>query len=212
MYRLFCNKKMLFSRNFSDEFLNDYHYEKEDSSQTVENTIDIIKNWLENSDDDLALDDVDNSILASAINKIFKFAPAAGGIVLVDDGIVAIERNGIPDLPKGHIENGESEEEAALREVMEETAISELAIIKRLPATYHCYLLENQWVLKKTSWFLMKSEAAFHPKPQQEEGITKVFLLNKDNINDFLENTFVSLREIVAGLPYYNNHDSKNSV
>ena len=58
----------------------------------------------------------------------------------------------------------------------------------------------------------MKSEAAFHPKPQQEEGITKVFLLNKDNINDFLENTFVSLREIVAGLPYFNDLDSKNSV
>ncbi|MBE6336001.1 MAG: NUDIX domain-containing protein [Lentimicrobiaceae bacterium] len=193
MYRLFCNKKMLFSRNFSEKFLDNYHYD-DHCYQLLENTIDRIRYWLENETEDLNLDDVDNDILAVSINTIFKSAPAAGGVVLINDGIAAIERNGIPDLPKGHIENGESEDVAALREVYEETALSDLSIIKKLPSTFHCYLLNNQWTMKKTSWFLMKSDAVFDPKPQQEEGISKVFVLNKDNVNDFLEKTFVSLR------------------
>ena len=40
----------------------------------------------------------------------------------------------------------------------------------------------------------MKSDDEFNPKPQQEEGISKVYILNKDNINDFLEKTYSSIR------------------
>jgi hypothetical protein len=40
----------------------------------------------------------------------------------------------------------------------------------------------------------MKSEDEFRPKPQEEEGISKVYLLNKDNVNDFLEKTYSSIR------------------
>ena len=115
-------------------------------------------------------------------------------MVLINNGIAAIERNGIPDLPKGHIEKNESPDVAALREVREETALSNLSIIKQLPSTFHCYLLNDQWTLKKTSWFLMKSDDEFQPKPQEEEGITKVYLLNKDNVDEFLEKTYSSIR------------------
>ncbi len=41
---------------------------------------------------------------------------------------------------------------------------------------------------------MMKTDNGFKSKPQTEEGISKVFLLNKDNVNDFLEKTFVSLK------------------
>ena len=104
-----------------------------------------------------------------------------------------MERNGIPDLPKGHIEKNEQADVAAMREVMEETSISNLKIIRQLPSTCHCYLLNNQWTLKATSWFLMSTTDEFNPKPQIEEGISKVFLLNENNVNEFLEKTFVSL-------------------
>lgn len=194
MYILFCNNKTLVCRNFFEQFLDDDVKEEVCSSQVFENTLNKIKNWLENSDENLVVDDVDNDILAAAIKKIFRFAPAAGGVVLINNSVVAIERNGIPDLPKGHIEQGESPEVAALREVREETAISNLSIIKQLPSSHHCYLLNNQWTLKKTSWFLMSTNDEFKPKPQTEEGISKVFLLNKDNVNEFLEKTFISLR------------------
>ena len=194
MYRLFCNNKTLECINFFEHCLD---VEIDNSlcySQVFENTLDKIKNWLEIDEKKLIIDDVDNDILASVIKRIFRFAPAAGGLVVINNSIVAIERNGIPDLPKGHIEKGESPDVAAVREVQEETAISNLSIIKQLPSTQHCYMLNNQWTLKHTSWYLMRTDDDFKPTHQQEEGITKVFLLNKNNVKDFLEKTFVSLR------------------
>lgn len=195
MYRLFCNNRMFVCRNFFEHFLDTDIDINGGSSQLFENTSNKIKKWLDEGVGNLYIDDVDNDILAAAIKKTFRFAPAAGGIVLINNKIVAIERNGIPDLPKGHIENGESPEIAALREVREETALSNLKIIKQLPSSHHCYLLNGQWTLKKTSWFLMKSDDDFNPKPQTEEGISKVYLLNKNNINEFFEKTFISLKE-----------------
>ena len=194
MYRLFCNNKMLVCRNFFEHFLDADIDRSKLSAQLFENTLDKIKNWLENSEGNLYIDDIDNDILAAVIKEIFHFAPAAGGLVLINKSIAAIERNGRVDLPKGHIEKNEPADIAAMREVNEETAISNLSIIKQLPASHHCYLLNGQWTLKKTSWFLMKSDDEFMPKPQEEEGISKVFLLNKDNVNYFLENTYPSIR------------------
>ena len=194
MYRLFCNNKTLVCRNFFEQSLDADINDSVYSTQVFENTFNRLKKWLDESDENLEINDVDNDILAAVVKKIFRFAPAAGGLVLINNGIAAIERNGIPDLPKGHIEKNESPDEAALREVREETALSNLSIIKQLPSTFHCYLLNNQWTLKKTSWFLMKSDDEFRPKPQEEEGISKVYLLNKDNVNEFLQKTYSSIR------------------
>ena len=185
---------MLVCINFFEHFLDADIDESKLPSQLFENTLDKIKNWLENSEENLYIDDIDNDILAAVFKKIFHFAPAAGGLVLINKSIAAIERNGKVDLPKGHIEKNEQTDIAAMREVNEETAISNLSIIKQLPSSHHCYLLNNQWTLKKTSWFLMKSDDEFNPKPQEEEGISKVFLINKDNVNYFLENTYPSIR------------------
>lgn len=194
MYRLFCNNKMLVCRNFFEHFLENDIDKSKLSSQLFENMSDKIKNWLENGEENLYIDDVDNDILAAALKDIFKFAPAAGGLVLINKSIVAIERNGKADLPKGHIEKNEQTDIAAMREVEEETAIKNLSIIKQLPSSHHCYLLNGQWTLKKTSWFLMKSDDDFRPKPQEEEGISRVYLINEDNVKDFLENTYPSIR------------------
>ena len=194
MYRLFCNNKTLICRNFFEQYLDVNVNDDVYSTQAFDNTFDRVKKWLDESDENIEINDVDNDILAAVIKKLFRFAPAAGGLVLINNAIAAIERNGIPDLPKGHIEKNESPDEAALREVREETALSNLSIIKQLPSTFHCYLLNNQWTLKKTSWFLMKSDDEFKPKPQEEEGISKVYLLNKDNVNEFLQKTYSSIR------------------
>jgi hypothetical protein len=185
---------MLVCRNFFEHFLDNGIDSNKLSSQLFENTLDKIKNWLENGEENLYIDDIDNDILAAVIKKIFRFAPAAGGVVIINKSIVAIERNGKADLPKGHIEKNEQTDIAAMREVEEETAIKNLSIIKQLPSSHHCYLLNGQWTLKKTSWFLMKSDDDFKPKPQEEEGISRVYLINKDNVKDFLENTYPSIR------------------
>lgn len=164
-----------------------------------------IRHWLDDSTaENLDLGDVDGENLASAIKNIFRQAPAAGGVVIIDNKFVAIERNGIPDLPKGHIEKGESPEVAAIREVEEETGIKDLEIIKELPSTWHCYLLDNQWTVKKTSWYLMKTASGMKNVPQTEEGISKVYLVDTESVKDFEDKTFASLKtllpEIVASL------------
>lgn len=164
-----------------------------------------IRHWLDDATaEDLDLGDVDGENLASAIKNIFRQAPAAGGVVIIDNKFVAIERNGIPDLPKGHIEKGESPEVAAIREVEEETGIKDLEIIKELPSTWHCYLLDNQWTVKKTSWYLMKTASGMKNVPQTEEGISKVYLVDTESVKDFEDKTFASLKtllpEIVASL------------
>lgn len=194
MYRLFCNNRILSANNFCENLLSV-------DNKCVKNCDDLvakIKNWLgDETMENLDLGDVDGENLAFAIKNIFRQAPAAGGVVIIDNQFVAIERNGIPDLPKGHIEKGESPEVAALREVEEETGITDLEIIKELPATWHCYLLDNQWTIKKTSWYLMKTDSGMKNIPQTEEGISKVYLVDKQGVNDFVKNTFASLKTLV---------------
>ena len=202
MYRLFCNNRMLTANNFCENLLSV-------DNKCVKNCDDLvakIKRWLDDETaENLDLGDVDGEDLAFAIKKVFRQAPAAGGVVIIDNQFVAIERNGIPDLPKGHIEKGESSEVAALREVEEETGITNLEIINELPATWHCYLLNNQWTIKKTNWYLMKTTSGMKNIPQTEEGITKVYLVDKEHINDFEEKTFASLRTLVPEIIHYIN-------
>ena len=130
MYRLFCNNKMLVCRNFFEQFLDNDIDNSKLSSQLFENTLNKIKNWLENSEENIYIDDIDNDILAAVFKEIFHFAPAAGGLVIMNNSIVAIERNGKVDLPKGHIEKNEQDDIAAMREVEEETGCENLNIEK----------------------------------------------------------------------------------
>ena len=98
-----------------------------------------------------------------------------------------------------HIEKGENPEQAALREVEEETGVSKLHIVKELPSTWHCYQLGDEWRLKRTYWYLMESEETIQAKPQTEEGISEVKLVGAEGIEGFLKETFRSISEILGG-------------
>lgn len=65
----------------------------------------------------------------------YKIVSAAGGVVNLKgtDTYLFIYRRGSLDLPKGKIDPGETIEAAALREVREETGVSELKIVPSLP-------------------------------------------------------------------------------
>ena len=65
---------------------------------------------------------------------------SAGGVVLNAKGEVLVvnQNHNSWSLPKGHIEPGETELEAARREILEESGISELKLIREL-GTYERY-------------------------------------------------------------------------
>lgn len=126
----------------------------------------------------------------------FKYIEAAGGLVKnKKDELLIIHRLGVPDLPKGKIDQGESPEEAAIREVEEECGISDLEIISEAESSYHIYFQNNKRILKKTFWFHMKYTGNEKLIPQVEENIIDVEWCDVKKLPEFKMKTYQSLRK-----------------
>lgn len=120
---------------------------------------------------------------------------ASGGIVLNNNHeVLMIYRLNKWDFPKGKVEAEETLEEAALREVSEETGISNLIITGFLPSTYHTYYLNNLHVLKITHWFKMDCSNNINLTPQEEEDITKAAWFPIQKVRHNLSDSYLSLR------------------
>ena len=120
---------------------------------------------------------------------------AAGGKVFNSKGeVLFIKRLGKWDLPKGHLEKGETVEECAIREVEEECGVTALKISKQLPATYHIFRRQDELILKETFWFEMTTTHEGALIPQLEEDITEVSFLNTYEIKKALENTYENIK------------------
>ncbi len=199
MYTIFHeNKTLVFPKIEGNSLKLDATLQESDRYD-AELLCDFLPEWLDDHDaGDTFIHEVGENAVAAALKETFRMAPAAGGVIVKSGKFVSIVRKGIPDLPKGHIEKGETPEVAALREVEEETGIGKLHIIKELPSTWHCYLEHDEWTLKRTYWYLMESEEDIQPKPQTEEGITEIKLIGNEGIEDFLKNTFRSISEILG--------------
>lgn len=117
---------------------------------------------------------------------------AAGGIVKNKNGeILFIKRLGKWDLPKGKVENNESIEESALREIAEECGIKSLTLNKKINSTYHLYFLKDDLILKKSHWFWVDFNSDdLKLIPQIEENITDATWKKKDSISEIKENTY----------------------
>ena len=111
--------------------------------------------------------------------------------------LLMIFRNGKWDLPKGKLEAGENIEECAIREVQEECGVNNLHILSKLSDTYHTYALNDNKVLKHTSWFRMITNFEEKLSPQINEGITKVEWVKQDEIAERLKNAYANLVELL---------------
>jgi 8-oxo-dGTP pyrophosphatase MutT (NUDIX family) len=123
---------------------------------------------------------------------------AAGGLVLNDDGhLLMIFRKGCWDLPKGKVDEGETLEVCAVREVQEETGITRLLLKEKLQTTYHTYLLGSEKIIKPSHWFLMYCHGNEKLVPQVEEAITEIAWMDKASVANILDNTYASIRELL---------------
>lgn len=199
MYKIFYEQQALVFPNIGENDLLLDASAPQLETYEVEKIHHFLRQWLSLSlKEDVVIDGLSPEVLSAALCRTFVMAPAAGGVVVSDDRFAAIERHGIPDLPKGHVEEGESFPAAALREVEEETGLPGLRILRPLPSSWHCYLYENEWRLKQTAWFLMATSDADQVAPQQDEDITEVVFLGKEDLEWFLENTYRSLSDTLS--------------
>ena len=128
---------------------------------------------------------------------LFKKIKAAGGVVFNEKKeILVMFRRGFWDLPKGKIDKGETKKQAAVREVEEETGITNIKLGKKICRTLHTYQLKEKRILKYSYWYKMTA-----PKtkliPQTEEDIEKCEWMEK---GDFIENCQPVYQKIIEVL------------
>lgn len=124
----------------------------------------------------------------------FKVVNAAGGLVVNEkEEFLFIYRGNKWDLPKGRIEENESIETTAIREVEEECGVYELSLDRFLLTTYHLFFQNKQNKLKVTDWFLMNTNYQGTLTPQIEEGITIAEFKNETDTQEALKNTYANI-------------------
>ncbi|WP_298819586.1 NUDIX hydrolase [Chloroflexus sp.] len=100
---------------------------------------------------------------------------AAGCVVLARDQtgrllvLLIQDQQGVWTLPKGHVDDGESDEQAAVREVAEETGIK-CEIAERLDRVIYPVYRRGRWRDKQVTFFLA-SATPEPPVPALAEGI-----------------------------------------
>ena len=143
----------------------------------------------------------DTEATFESLKSQFKVICAAGGVVEGDDdSLLMIKLRNRWDLPKGHIEEGESESVAALREVEEETGVvAEIVGNRPIAVTWHAYDTYGCWELKRTSWWRMQAKSGV-VKPQCEEGIAEVVWCSRVDIAERLKNSYPTIKRVVGAL------------
>jgi ADP-ribose pyrophosphatase YjhB (NUDIX family) len=101
----------------------------------------------------------------SAGGIVFRATPRGVRYLLIRDSY----RNW--GFPKGHVENGEAAEQAALREIAEETGLTDLTIRGVMGAIEWMFRLRGQLIQKTCHLFLVET-AERRTAPQRAEGIT----------------------------------------
>lgn len=135
----------------------------------------------------------------------FKNIEAAGGVVVREDKLLFIKRNGYWDIPKGKMEENEMPEDTAVREIREECGLNgEFTIRKKLIDTFHTYEFKNKSVLKNTHWFLIDFDGNKFTNPQLEEGISEVIWIKSKDLEKIKANTYSSIHEVLFQLKRFN--------
>ncbi len=194
MYKVFVNEKKLTISRFPEEIEKNMRFE---GFATLEIAVDLLQNT---SCPTMNVYGENLEEIWEDFTHMFRVIEAAGGIVTnKNNETLFIKRLGKWDLPKGKIEAGESLEQAALREVEEETGLHSLILEEFINNTFHIYTERNGTrVLKITYWFSMSCVGDEKAIPQEEEGITEVDWKTDSRIRDeVFPTTFENIKLIL---------------
>jgi 8-oxo-dGTP pyrophosphatase MutT (NUDIX family) len=98
-------------------------------------------------------------------------------------------------FPKGHLESGERAEEAAVREVREETGIDDLALRGQIETIDWYFRFRGQLIHKVCHFYLMETTQA-STSPQQAEGITACRWVSYDDARTAI--SYANARKVLA--------------
>lgn len=146
------------------------------------------------------------------MNKPIKYH-AAGGVLMRDHGawILLLERPGRRELrlPKGHIEDGETREQAAVREVQEETGYADVSIVTDLGSYTHTFydFLKDREVTRTESYFLMRldSERDYEGPRAEHENFSRRWIKREEAERSL---TYESEREFIRRARRAINHSA----
>lgn len=137
------------------------------------------------------------------IQSGFNIVRSAGGMIQNSAGKwLFIKRLGRWDLPKGRIEDGESSEDAAVREIEEECGIHGHQIVCPIFTGYHIfrspyYPPPYNWVWKEADWFQMSYHGEEKLVPQREEDITEVRWFAQEELMKVYRTTYQNIRVLI---------------
>lgn len=138
-----------------------------------------------------------NEVL-DVIKSMYEYVSAAGGIVVNSKNeLLFIHRFNKWDLPKGHVEIDEPIAEAAVREVIEETAVKDLTMGDYLGSTFHIYFLFNRWCVKETHYYKMFTSSEAELIPQMSEAIVEARWINQSALPQILDKSYTSIKVFV---------------
>ena len=98
-------------------------------------------------------------------------------------------------FPKGHLEGGERAEDAALREVREETGIDDLALCGRIETIDWYFRFRGQLIHKVCHFYLMVTSQAM-TNPQHAEGITACQWVSFEDARDAI--SYANARKVLG--------------
>ncbi len=193
-YKVYINNKSFVLTDVLDNSDKTYHY---DSIHLDE----IMQKLKYGSKREISVFHPNLEIAWKDFQKHFDVIEAAGGVVENDQSqYLLIYRNGRWDLPKGKMEDGETPEETAIREVKEECGILNIEIDRFLLDTFHIFTENNKKRLKITHWFKMHENNKSPLIPQTEEGIEKVEWIDINRNDTHLSNSYENIKLIFEDL------------